>query len=88
MLGNLLGLAGLRARQRASDVQRDALGGRATSRAGSTTAIDALAVAAAAATPAGLQRIADVPIYFADPLVRRSPPLQKTRDARAADGAG
>jgi NADH-quinone oxidoreductase subunit G len=29
-----------------------------------------------------IQRIADVPIYFADPLVRRSPPLQKTRDAR------
>jgi NADH-quinone oxidoreductase subunit G len=26
----------------------------------------------------GLQRIADVPIYFADPLVRRSPPLQAT----------
>jgi NADH-quinone oxidoreductase subunit G len=32
--------------------------------------------------PEGLQRIADVPIYFADPLVRRSAPLQKTRDAR------
>jgi len=32
--------------------------------------------------PQGIQRIADVPIYFADPLVRRSPPLQKTRDAR------
>jgi len=32
--------------------------------------------------PQGLQRIADVPIYFADPLVRRSPPLQKTKDAR------
>ncbi|HEV3008162.1 MAG TPA: NADH-quinone oxidoreductase subunit NuoG [Burkholderiales bacterium] len=30
----------------------------------------------------GVQRIADVPIYFADPLVRRSPPLQRTRDAR------
>jgi len=30
----------------------------------------------------GIQRIADVPIYFADPLVRRSAPLQKTRDAR------
>ena len=29
-----------------------------------------------------MQRISDVPIYFADPLVRRSPPLQKTRDAR------
>jgi len=32
--------------------------------------------------PQGIQRIADVPIYFADPLARRSPPLQKTRDAR------
>src|SRR5207244_2560972 len=31
---------------------------------------------------AGIQRIADVPIYFADPLVRRSPPLQKTKEAR------
>jgi NADH-quinone oxidoreductase subunit G len=33
--------------------------------------------------PEGLQRIADVPIYFADPLVRRAPALQSTRDARA-----
>jgi NADH-quinone oxidoreductase subunit G len=42
--------------------------------------------AQSAALPApvsGIQRIADVPIYFADPLVRRSPPLQKTKDARA-----
>ena len=38
---------------------------------------------AAAGAPAGLQRIADVPIYFTDPLVRRAPSLQKTRDARA-----
>jgi len=40
---------------------------------------------ACAATPypaGGMQRIADVPMYFADPLVRRSPPLQKTREAR------
>ena len=29
----------------------------------------------------GIQRIADVPAYFADALARRSPPLQKTRDA-------
>ena len=29
-----------------------------------------------------LQRIADVPIHFADPLVRRAPALQQTRDAR------
>jgi NADH-quinone oxidoreductase subunit G len=32
--------------------------------------------------PKGIQRIADVPMYFADALARRSPPLQKTRDAR------
>jgi len=31
----------------------------------------------------GIQRIADVPIYFADSLVRRSPPLQRTKDAQA-----
>ncbi|HEX5477626.1 MAG TPA: molybdopterin-dependent oxidoreductase, partial [Burkholderiales bacterium] len=30
-----------------------------------------------------LQRIAEVPLYFADPLVRRSPPLQATKDAAA-----
>ena len=29
----------------------------------------------------GLQRVADVPIYFADPLARRSPALQQTADA-------
>ena len=31
---------------------------------------------------AGLERVADVPIYFADPLVRRAPSLQQTADAR------
>lgn len=30
----------------------------------------------------GLERVADVPIYFADPLVRRAPSLQLTKDAR------
>jgi NADH-quinone oxidoreductase subunit G len=38
--------------------------------------------AQSASAPTGIQRISDVPIYFTDPLVRRSPPLQKTRDAR------
>jgi NADH-quinone oxidoreductase subunit G len=31
----------------------------------------------------GIERIADVPIYFADPIVRRAPPLQQTADANA-----
>jgi NADH-quinone oxidoreductase subunit G len=30
----------------------------------------------------GVERVADVPIYFADPLVRRSRPLQQTADAK------
>jgi NADH-quinone oxidoreductase subunit G len=33
--------------------------------------------------PQGIQRVADVPIYFSDPLVRRSQPLQETKDAQA-----
>jgi len=28
-----------------------------------------------------LERVADVPIHFADPIARRAPSLQKTRDA-------
>ncbi|MFY9328696.1 MAG: molybdopterin-dependent oxidoreductase, partial [Georgfuchsia sp.] len=32
---------------------------------------------------AGIERVADVPVYFADALVRRAPSLQKTKDAAA-----
>ncbi len=37
--------------------------------------------AAAAGSNQGLQRVSDVPIYFADAIVRRASALQKTRDA-------
>jgi NADH-quinone oxidoreductase subunit G len=33
-------------------------------------------------TDSGLERIADVPVYFTDPLVRRAESLQMTADAR------
>jgi NADH-quinone oxidoreductase subunit G len=33
------------------------------------------------AAVAGIERVADVPIHFADPLVRRAPSLQRTADA-------
>jgi NADH-quinone oxidoreductase subunit G len=48
-------------------------------------AIDASAVSQSSASARGseAERVADVPIYFTDPLVRRSPSLQKTRDAKA-----
>jgi len=40
-------------------------------------------LAGAGAADSGLQRIADVPIYCTDPLVRRAESLQMTADARA-----
>jgi NADH-quinone oxidoreductase subunit G len=36
-----------------------------------------------ATSASGIERVADVPIYFADPLARRAPSLQATADARA-----
>jgi NADH-quinone oxidoreductase subunit G len=41
-----------------------------------------VAIVKPAARADGLERVADVPIHFADPLVRRSPPLQQTVDAK------
>jgi NADH-quinone oxidoreductase subunit G len=41
-----------------------------------------VAIEAPNVTMNGNERVADVPIYFADPLVRRAPSLQQTRDAR------
>jgi NADH-quinone oxidoreductase subunit G len=37
--------------------------------------------------PGGVQRLADVPIYATDPLVRRAPSLQQTADAKTAPQA-
>jgi NADH-quinone oxidoreductase subunit G len=41
-----------------------------------------VSLVAPAAHAAGVERVADIPIHFADPLVRRSAPLQRTADAR------
>jgi NADH-quinone oxidoreductase subunit G len=40
-----------------------------------------VAIAAPQGAAAGLERVADVPIHFADPLARRAPALQETADA-------
>jgi NADH-quinone oxidoreductase subunit G len=42
----------------------------------------AVAPTVSPAATGGAERIADVPIYFSDPIVRRSPPLQATSAAR------
>ena len=80
VLGNMLALPGFEY-ETSEDVRAEALADAAAITArldnASSAAIDLLPA------PSGLQRIADVPIYSADSLVRRSPALQATADARA-----
>ena len=80
VLGNLLGLTGF-AQESSEEVRAEALGDLSSI----ASRLDNAAVAApAASTPAtGTERVADVPIYAADSLVRRAPSLQLTADARA-----
>jgi NADH-quinone oxidoreductase subunit G len=80
VLGNLLGLTGFDYDSTES-VRRAALG-----EAGVAARLDNRLASAAmdAVSPAridGVQRIAEVPIYHADAIVRRARSLQKTRDA-------
>ena len=79
VLGTMLGRPGVEL-DTVEDVRKACLNGRDVAKLLSNE----LKVAAQSPRPAdGIQRIADVPIYFADSLVRRSPPLQKTKDAQA-----
>ncbi|MBN4664951.1 NADH-quinone oxidoreductase subunit G [Pandoraea nosoerga] len=80
VLGNLLKLQGFE-QDTAEQVRDEALAGF------SAASLDNRAKAALAAPKAagqGLERLADVPIYAADSLVRRAPSLQLTNDAKAA----
>jgi len=81
VLGNLLNLPGFTAESaedvRAAEWPSDAeMAGRLGNRTG-------LAIAAPLGAAAPVERVADVPIYFADSLVRRSGPLQHTSDGAA-----
>ncbi|MCE2907989.1 MAG: NADH-quinone oxidoreductase subunit NuoG [Burkholderiaceae bacterium] len=82
VLGNLLGLAGFE-HDSVEAVRAEALGDVATlaERLDNDTATQP-APAALAAAPGGLERIADVPIYATDMIVRRATSLQLTADAR------
>jgi NADH-quinone oxidoreductase subunit G len=80
VLGNLLGLAGFE-QASSEEVRAEALGDLATM-AGRLDNSPAAPMAAPMAAPAGVERIADVPIYSADSLVRRAASLQLTADAR------
>ncbi len=82
VLGNLLGLEGFE-QNSSEEVRTEVLSGKPeflTERLSNQASGITLNLTAPAA---GLERVADVPIHFADALVRRAPALQKTRDAAA-----
>jgi NADH-quinone oxidoreductase subunit G len=83
VLGNLLGVSGFD-HDSADDVRCEALGGESENinKNNKLTNFAELSAVAPLQTD-GLQRIAEVPIYAADAIVRRAPALQKTRDAAA-----
>ena len=81
VLGNLLALNGFEFNS-SEDVRAEALGGQPEFVGGLDNGIDAVPLNLAAAG-GGLERLADVPIHFADPLVRHAPALQLAADAAA-----
>ncbi|QGZ61046.1 NADH-quinone oxidoreductase subunit NuoG [Paraburkholderia acidisoli] len=88
VLGTLLGAKGFEY-DTAEEVRRKALGdgeieSRLSNRASATVARGSLAKAA----EGRFERIADVPIYHADPIVRRGEALQLTTAARVANAVG
>ena len=78
VLGNLLGIAGFD--YDSSEQVRDEFGSDLAGKLGNR--LNGMTLALPAAN-AGLQRLADVPIYYSDAVVRRAPSLQKTHDAAA-----
>jgi NADH-quinone oxidoreductase subunit G len=78
VLGNLLGIAGFEY-ETPEQVRAEALPSDLSARL--SNRID-VAPALPAARADSTERIADVPVYFSDAIVRRSSPLQATRDAR------
>jgi NADH-quinone oxidoreductase subunit G len=83
VLGNLLGLGGFD--YDTSEAIRDELFGKGvTDLSAKLNNKSSLAPSAASFGTAGaLERVTDVPIYFADAIARRSEPLLRTADAQA-----
>ena len=81
VLGNLLEQPGFDY-ETSEQVRDEVLGGKPEFVTGLDNAVKAGALDLSAGDT-GIQRIADVPIHFADPLVRRAASLQATKDASA-----
>ena len=85
VLANMLGLAGFDF-ETSDEVRNEALGdlGSLPARLGAGVHADLSGIVPAPVAAGALERIADVPIYATDALVRRAPALQHTADARPA----
>jgi len=79
VLGNILGLSGFDY-DTSESIRDEVLGAGVTDLSGKLNNVSKQAVVAGAAAANGVERIADVPIYFADALARRSAPLLMTND--------
>ena len=84
VLGNLLALDGF-AQSDSEAVRDEALSADFTAKLNNE--IEGVVVSTATTSSAALERVTDVPIYFADPLVRRAEALQRTRDAKQPTAA-
>ncbi|MES2756496.1 MAG: NADH-quinone oxidoreductase subunit NuoG [Pseudomonadota bacterium] len=83
VLGNLLGLTGFDY-ETSEAIRDEVLGKDVTDLSGKLSNVSAIAATSATFGDAGvLERVTDVPIYFADAIARRSEPLQRTADAQA-----
>ncbi len=81
VLANLLELSGVDY-DSSEAVRQACLGGKTGFVSGLDNTVAPTPLDLAAAT-SGIERIADVPVHFADPLVRRATSLQATKDAAA-----
>jgi NADH-quinone oxidoreductase subunit G len=86
VLGNLLDVAGFD--YDSSEAVREAvLAGNLDVSSQLNNALNGVVTCSQSRVNAALQRVAEVPIYAADAIVRRSAPLQATRDARTPEAS-
>ncbi len=80
VLGNLMGVAGFDF-DSSEGIRKEALDVESVASKLNNHISGVELQAVSAASPNGLQRVSDVPIYYADAIVRRATSLQKTNDA-------
>lgn len=82
VLGNVLNLAGFDY-ETSESVRDEVLGNAAEFVSGLSNELNGVSFSLPTHSFAGMQRVADVPINFADAMARRSPALQQTADSVA-----